>query len=84
MKRSNRAERLLLGLLLALSLGSCTEPARPIIEPFLVGRWEAALELAEKRWVESSKRVALVLYDDGTAALDNRKGTWVLGDLSRA
>ena len=82
MGRPSRAERIFLGLLLVLSLGSCTEPARPILEPFLVGRWEA-LELGDKRWVESSQIVSLVLYDDGTAALDNRKGTWVWGDLSR-
>jgi hypothetical protein len=84
MRRLRRTERLLLDLLVAVCLGSCSETARPIVEPFLVGKWEAASELGTVGWVKGNQVVVLVLYDDGAAALNDRKGTWVLGDASRA
>jgi hypothetical protein len=61
----------------------CSETAAPILEPFLVGHWEANLRLEGDAWFIEYNPVYLELYEDGGCSLDGLKGTWSFADVSR-
>lgn len=72
-----------LALLISCSFIACSETAQPLIEPALVGHWEASLRRQGDIWVVHPTPVLLELYDDNVASLAGLRGSWSLADTAR-
>jgi len=56
----------------------------PMLEPFLVGRWEATMALENTIGHREARYISLILYDDNVALFDGIEGSWKLADVSRS
>lgn len=56
----------------------------PMLEPFLVGRWEATMTLDSNAGHRESRYISLSLYDDNVALFEGIKESWKFADVSRS
>lgn len=71
-------------VLAVLGIVLCTSKSiGPILEPFLVGRWEATINLDSNAGVREPRQISFSLYDDNVVLFDGLKGSWRLIDVSR-